>query len=213
MRVCVIGNSHAGPLAQAFRADPSTATLPWTFHSVPNGYAQGKGLRALKADMEKGHLTGLPGREGPALPLVARAHDAFVLVGGQPSPFQHRALWAEHFSSAFREAGLAALYRGCLNHHVLQELRRITDAPVWCTCSYLPSFPDGGPDPAQTARSARHMAAFWAGLGVTFLDQPDDLRDSAGWTPASARISDQNPHLHPEAAAHQLVQIRSALGV
>lgn len=213
MRLCILGTSHVGPLAVAFREMPDTAALPWQFYPVPNGFAGGAGLKTLTLDAENRQICGFPTRAPSRTRAMAvDDFDAFFLVGGQPSYLNHARLYGPRYSGRFSKIALDDMHRNCKGFHAYGLLRSLTDAPVHVACEYA-RLPMGKAPPPLAPEAEAGMAAFWKDQGATYLPQPAELLDEQGLTRPECFVAQGDHHLKPEYAAAVIRQLRQVFGV
>ncbi|GHF47150.1 hypothetical protein [Seohaeicola zhoushanensis] len=215
MKLCVIGNSHAGMLVRAAReAPPEGVELTFFARSGrgPEGVRMRNGqLRAVTAELKRALA-----RFGMPESVDLRAQDAFVLVGMTATVFSvlpmlqgHRVFgWPPEagdgarrlVSEAALEAALVAEIAGGLAAEYVARIRRVSAAPIVLVAQPAPSeaaagagarhgglrrILRAGQGAAVAACLARAHARVFDGAGLHLLAQPPETLVGDAFTAAS----------------------------
>lgn len=213
MKVCILGNSHVGPLARAFHTLPDASELDWSFFAVPNGFAGRTGLRALSVDAAARQVIGFPTNKlGKSGRLNVDSFDVFFIVGGLPAPSALARILAPRFSSTFGPAAIDDICRHSQTAHVFDLIASLREAHIHVTSFYAKPQAQKTPH-AKITEATELLNAFWRAKGATYLPQPPELIVEGGFTPPEFFVGANDSHLKTEPALYVVKQFRQVLGV
>jgi hypothetical protein len=194
--ICLIGNSHAGPLYTAYKA--MARPQPITFLSIPGGWFGGQGMFNIRR--EGTALTGFskdPKAPGPNVDLGY--YDLFIIAGGFPPPQQFINLSQATLSQQCREGAKADI--GTDNHamHVIKLIREVSDAPIKVLTNVYPLGQD------RQSRTTYEQAlgdirGFLDPYKAQLLPQPSSTLTKNFFTRTALMISQEDRHLNAEGA-------------
>jgi len=201
MKLCVIGNSHAGMLVQAWRETPGGLDL--TFFARQGRGPEGVRLRGTELHAVRRDTRHALDKLGMPQSVDVAGFDGFVIVAMTATIFTLMPMlwdhavhgWASAASNrplVSRAALLASLRAGIeanIAHSMIAKIRRVGDAPILLVPQPNPceDLLDGGarfpalrrvvargegPQAAALLRDA-HAQVFHAMEGVTLLAQPE----------------------------------------
>lgn len=211
MKVCVIGNSHAGSLLGAMDELPEDRRPAWDFFVAPNGFRDKAGLKAIAHDSVRGAFLGFPYyRSDRGADAVIADYDCFILVGAHHPVGAIAGMLKQEMSDRFRAAALAEICQTTRLYRFAQAIRSTSTARILLTTRLAPTDANRA-DVADIARTAAEVAAFWARHGVELIAQPQATLTPEGLTRAEALISVENHHFTLDASTLVLETLRAAL--
>lgn len=211
MKVCIIGNSHAGSLLRAINLLPRDMDPCWDFFVVPNGYSGGIGLGAVTYNEEEEAFVGFPYvRCESGTNCKIRMYDAIVLIGAHLSAAHIARKLVAPMSPAFRRA---AAEDHCLKsrfYPMVKQIRVLSEKQIYLITKPAPSnlekFLEADVEGARNA-----MQNFWSRLGVKIIPQISSTIDANGLTIESCFRSATDRHLRDEISMKMVEVLRDTL--
>lgn len=209
--VCLIGNSHAGPLYTAYKTMADQAPVPITFLSIPGGRFGGKGMFNIH---RKGSvLTGFSRHtDGTDQWVDLNHYDGFIIGGGFPPPQQFITLSQAALSQQCRAAAKDDI--GTVNHaiHVIRLIREISDAPIRVLTNVYPLGKK--PQSSHLYESAlSDIRSFLDPLKADLIPQPENTLTRNFFTRDDCVISQENHHMNTAGAVQVMTHLFAELAL
>jgi hypothetical protein len=205
LRVCIIGNSHAGALKEAWDeigTEQKYASIEMTFFAARGDRLsdleiEGNSLRAGGPDAA--NLSEfLAFTSGGADRIQGDAYDLFLVYGGNLR-FVNLPLT---YSQAVLHACVADISQASLHYSITQKLRKITDRPVFVAVNPL-RIASLGKEPMYSYDKVLDVFRdVYAPFDIRFVPQPEETRDAHNQTLPEFTTGSRRLDMGRGAAAH-----------
>lgn len=210
-KICLIGNSHAGPLYTAYREMADQAPVPFMFLAVPGGRFGGKGMYNIHR--QGNLLAGFGHRPDGTEQVADLSHfDKIIIGGGFPPPQQFITLRDSRLSEQCCDAAIKDI--GTDNHamHVIRLIREITDAPMQVLTNVYP-IGRKTQSRSQYETALADIRSFLDPFQADLIPQPDSTLTANFFTRDDCVVSNEDRHMNATGAKRVMAHLFSELSI